>query len=294
MLLSMTGFGEARGQDESLVVSAEVRTINNRYFKLVGKFPEGFGAAEASIDALVRKFVKRGTVQVTLRVQRARPADAYKLNIDALNSYREQLEKLHDQWHVTETVNVERLLALPGVVEENTTDSADLEAEWPLIEQVLSEALTRLDQMRRDEGAAMASDLAANCATIKQELEKIEARAPQVVADYRDRLRERVSSLLSELDVSVQAADLIREVGIFAERSDIAEEIVRLRSHLQQFDTILNAAESAGRKLEFLTQEMFRETNTIGSKANDTQIAQHVVEIKSAVEKLREMIQNVE
>lgn len=140
----------------------------------------------------------------------------------------------------------------------------------------------------------MAADLRTNCQTVAGELSQIEVRAPQVVEAYRSRLVERLQATLAEFAVTLDPADLIREVGLFAERSDISEEIVRLRSHLEQFDSIMELPESSGRKLEFLTQEMFRETNTIGSKANDVQIARHVIEIKASIERIREMIQNVE
>jgi uncharacterized protein (TIGR00255 family) len=148
--------------------------------------------------------------------------------------------------------------------------------------------------MRAEEGKAMAADLAANAAAIARELNAIEARAPGVAETYRGRLSERLTKTLSEFQITLDPNDLIREVSIFAERSDISEEIVRLRSHLEQFAATLDLPESSGRKLEFLTQEMFRETNTIGSKANDVEISRHVIEIKAAIERIREMIQNVE
>ena len=140
----------------------------------------------------------------------------------------------------------------------------------------------------------MAADLDRNRQEIATELAQIESRAPLVVDGYRRRLTERINKLLGEFEISVQPADLIREVGLFAERSDISEEAVRLRSHLDQFAEIMQLDESSGRKLEFVTQEMFRETNTIGSKANDAEIGRHVIDIKAAIERIREMIQNVE
>jgi uncharacterized protein (TIGR00255 family) len=148
--------------------------------------------------------------------------------------------------------------------------------------------------MRTREGQAMADDMRANCAIIARELDAVEKRAPLVVESYAQRLRERLNTLLAAHDVHVEPADIVREVGMFAERCDIQEEIVRLRSHLAQFDEIMRTDDSVGRKLEFVTQEMFRETNTIGSKANDAEIARHVVEMKAAIERMREMIQNVE
>jgi uncharacterized protein (TIGR00255 family) len=162
------------------------------------------------------------------------------------------------------------------------------------VRDALESAMQNLAQMRTDEGRAMAADLRANCQALAIELTHIEARAPLVVTAYRERLAERLRAALAEFAVTLDPGDIIKEVGIFAERSDISEEIVRLRSHLEQFDSIMELPESSGRKLEFLTQEMFRETNTIGSKANDVQIARHVIDIKAGIERIREMIQNVE
>jgi uncharacterized protein (TIGR00255 family) len=148
--------------------------------------------------------------------------------------------------------------------------------------------------MRQDEGRAMTADLMENCQAISVEVDAVHRLAPRVSEGYRQRLTEKLTKLLSEHGVAVEASGIVREVGFFAERTDISEEIVRLRSHLEQFATIMDSAESNGRKLDFITQEMFREANTIGSKANDAQIAHHVVEIKTAIERIREMIQNVE
>jgi uncharacterized protein (TIGR00255 family) len=182
---------------------------------------------------------------------------------------------------------------LPGVVlEKAVNDSA--EDRWPLIAPVLEEALARHTQMRRKEGDAMARDLKANCGEVTEVLDAVAQRAPAVVEAYRARLTEKINVLLADLGVRVGPADVVREVGLFAERCDISEEIVRLRSHLQQFEATLAEKESNGRKLDFVVQEMFRETNTIGSKANDAEIARHVVQIKTAIERIREMIQNVE
>ena len=168
------------------------------------------------------------------------------------------------------------------------------EETWPILQEVLAEAVNSLDRMRRDEGTAMANDLSQNCQQIAVALGHIERRAPVVVEAYRARLTDKLNSLLKEFGTEIQPADIVRETGIFADRSDIAEETVRLRSHLEQFQATLQASESNGRKLDFLTQEMFRETNTIGSKANDAEIAGHVIEMKTVIERIREMVQNVE
>jgi len=290
----MTGFGEASRQNDSLAVGVEVRTINSRYFKLTVRSGEGYAALEPQIDALVRQHIKRGTVQVSLRVSRLRAGETYQINSEVLSAYRQQLQRLNAAWSPAEPIRLETLLQLPGVVNDGDGSQADSAEDWPLIEEALSAAMTNMAGMRADEGRAMTADLAENCSAIAADLSEIEKRAPLVAEGYRARLSERIGKILAEFDVVLQPGDLVREVGIYAERSDISEETVRLRSHLEQFATIMALEESSGRKLEFLTQEMFRETNTIGSKANDVTIARHVIDIKAAIERMREMIQNIE
>lgn len=300
MLLSMTGFGEAAHQQDGLAVAVEIRSINSRYLKLSLRCTEGYGALEPRIEATVRKSIRRGTVQVNLRIDQTKSPDDYRINLDVLSGYRSQLkqwlqsESVADPRLAEDTVPSWALLGLPGAVEEASSTSADLDEQWPLIEQTLHSALEKLSAMRQDEGRAMAEDLAENCRYALEHLGKISRRAPLVVEDYRQRLTERLNRTLAEFEVAVEPAELVREVGLFAERGDISEEIVRLRSHVEQFQQTIEAEDLAGRKLEFLTQEMFRETNTIGSKANDVEIAKHVIEIKSAIERLREMVQNIE
>ena len=293
MLLSMTGFGEAHRKDASLAVTAEVRTINSRYFKLVVRCPDGYSALEPLVEALVRKDIKRGTVQVSLRIDRAGGGEV-QLNAEVLGGYLKQIEDVSKRFKLKETVAIESLLSLPGVVDQNGSGPDDATADWPLVRETVQQAMAGMAKMRAEEGSAMAADLSANAKTIAAQLDAIERRAPLVVEGYRSRLAERVAKTLADYEVTLQPGDLIREVSIYAERSDISEEIVRLRSHLEQFAATLELSESAGRKLEFVTQEMFRETNTIGSKANDVEISRHVIEIKAAIERIREMIQNVE
>jgi uncharacterized protein (TIGR00255 family) len=233
---------------------------------------------------------------VQLRCQRPLSPQDFQINAVALQSYVRQLRELAGTLGLADNGQtfLSQALALPGVVPEPATAAFRLEEEWPRIEQVLEQALGRLQAMRQEEGRAMAQELLQMRDHIAGQLEQIHARVPRVAVLYRDRLLDRVRSLLGELDVQIDRSDLIKEVSIFAERSDIAEEVVRLRSHLDQFQEIISEPESAGRKLEFLTQEMFRETNTIGSKASDVEISRHVVEIKGTLEKIRELVQNIE
>ncbi len=294
MLQSMTGHGEARWHADGVTISVEVRTLNSRYFKLTVRAGEGYAAWEPRIEAVVRQRVRRGTVQVAVQVEREVTPDRFKLNTAVLAGYRRQLEALCDTLHLGESIRLEALLGLPGVVDEHVGEFLGVEADWPLVEQTLHQALSNLDQMRREEGQAMGADLRGNCELIAAELDQIARRAPLVAAAYRSRLTDRLNKLLHEYETQIEPVDIVREVGAFAERSDISEELVRLRSHIDQFQSITDLPESSGRKLDFLTQEMFREANTIGSKANDADIASHVVEIKALIERMREMIQNIE
>jgi uncharacterized protein (TIGR00255 family) len=292
----MTGYGEASYQSDDLHISIELRSVNNRYLKVSLRAGEPYNLLEAEFEKVVRRLVRRGTIQVHFRCQRQTSAQDYQINAVALQSYVRQLREVAGTLGLAEQGQalLAHALALPGVVPEPAASFLNVEADWPTIEQVLEQALERLQTMRREEGRAMAQELLQMRDHIAVQLERIRAHIPRVAVLYRDRLHERVRSLLSELDVQIDRSDLIKEVAIFAERSDIAEEVVRLTSHLDQFQEIVNEPESAGRKLEFLTQEMFRETNTIGSKASDVEISRHVVEIKATLEKIRELVQNIE
>jgi uncharacterized protein (TIGR00255 family) len=290
----MTGYGEARYQSDALNLAIELRSVNNRYLKVTLRAGEPYNVLEPEFEKVIRRTIKRGTVQVHLQFQKQYAPQDFAINAVALRSYISQLRAVGADLGLTEQALLSQVLALPGVVPEPGATPSALEEQWPAIEKVLGEAVGRLQAMRQEEGRAMADELLQNRDTIAKELEKIRQRAPIVVEAYRDRLHDRVRKLLTELDVEIDRSELIKEVSVFAERSDIAEEVVRLASHLEQFQEIMKEPESPGRKLEFLTQEMFREANTIGSKASDVEISRHVVEIKGTLEKIRELVQNVE
>ena len=296
MLCSMTGYGDAAYQGDDLQVAVELRAVNNRYLKVVLRAAEPYNLLEAEFEKVVRRTVRRGALQVHLRCQRKYAPQDFQINAVALRSYVEQVQRVCDQLSlpVGGQALLAQVLALPGVVPDPAVGGFRMDEEWPVIERVLQEALGRLQAMRLEEGRAMAQELLQYRDQIARELEQIRRKTPEVAEQYRDRLLERVRGLLSDLDVEIDRSDLIKEVSVFAERSDVAEEVVRLASHLDQFQEVLREPESAGRKLEFLTQEMSREANTIGSKAGDVAISRHVVEIKSVLEKIRELIQNIE
>lgn len=295
MLLSMTGYGDARHEADGVTVAVEIRSVNNRYLKVNIRGVES-AAIESKIEGLLRKHVRRGAVNVIVRFAREANAEDYSINLDVVDALEKQLRSLEGAGLTGRTrIDLATLLTLPGVVKAPSAGGGMSDEDWEQhVKPTVAAAIESLQQMRSAEGTAMAEDFVANSEALAERLEKIAERAPTIVAGYQTRLTDRINSLLKDFDVSVTGADVAREVGVFAERSDISEEVVRLRSHLEQFSKISDEKESAGRKLEFLIQEMLRETNTIGSKSNDSEIAVHVVEIKTHIERMREMVQNVE
>lgn len=288
----MTGHGDARLQDDRWTVDVEVRAVNNRHLKFIARTGDAYAALEPELDRLVRESVRRGTVQLNLRIERPRRAEDYRLNLVALQSYRDQLDSLRGG--SGRPIEPAELLVLPGILEDRRAAQADPHEDWPAIRPVVVQAIAAFQKSRADEGQAMATELVALAGSIIGQLAEIKERSPEVVHAYRDRLTDRLRTLLAERGVTIEPRDLIREVAIYADRTDIAEEIVRLDAHLAQFVKLIEGPESAGRKLEFVVQEMGREVNTIGSKAADVTISRAVVEIKGQLEKIRELIQNVE
>jgi uncharacterized protein (TIGR00255 family) len=300
----MTGFGDARLVDPKWSIEVEVRSVNNRHLKLSCKISEPYGALEPELEHLVRDRLRRGAVQISVRVERPRQAEDYKLNTVALLSYRDQLralsasatasEQCEHERNQTAEIDLGTLLALPGVVEEVRSVPCDPYEDWPAIAQVVTEAIEKLQSVRAREGEAMARELETLGRSVEDELARIAERGPLVVQAYQKRLTERIAVLVADQGVTVDPNDLVREIAIMADRSDISEEIVRLRAHMVQYHETLREPDGAGRKLEFVLQEVGREINTIGSKASDVEISRKVVEIKGVLEKIRELVQNVE
>ena len=290
----MTGFGDAQVEDGDLTVSVEMRSVNNRFLKVQSRLPDGLASLESVIDKLVRKSLARGAVTVSIRLQRQKRESGYQLNTTLLHACWEQLQTAAARMGTQPPADLSSLLVLPDIVQEDNARQANDERAAELIRQAVHQALTRLQVFRADEGRSITADLGELADALTARLEQIITRAPLVVTDYAARLLERVRDALTAAGASVDSSDLIREVSIFADRADINEEITRLKSHLVQFRSFLEQPASEGRKLEFLGQEIYREINTIGAKANDVEIAHHVVEMKATVEKVREILQNVE
>lgn len=293
MLRSMTGFGAAQAEIKSVSFSVEIRSVNNRYYKLTTKLPDIWASAETEIEKRIRKVLTRGSVTVNVRMKVASDQAACQINTKVLAGYLDQLKLLQTEADPTMRIDLASLLQLPGVCEPLDRESLCKDTYGGLME-LIDQAIAALNEMRKTEGAALRSDLLGHCDTIERELNKISARAGQVVLEYHDRLRDRVQELLAAARLELDSDTLAREVAIYAERCDIAEEINRLTGHIEQFRLVADDPEPAGRKLDFIAQEMLRETNTIGSKSNDAEIMRAVLEIKTAVDRIKEQSANAE
>lgn len=295
MLRSMTGYGNASAASESLSISVEIRAVNNRHLKTNIRCPDSYAPLESQIEKLIRSVVSRGTISVSIKADRLDEEPNVAINRTTLMHYWEQISNAAAEVSLEQPKDITPLLSLPGVFRQKQSNvENDLDAEWQIIEQACNAALDKFNQFRADEGRSMQEELLRNCQLIDDELVKVSNDAPQVVVDYRDKLLERVNQLLEKSEAQLEETDIIKEVSIYADRCDINEEITRLRCHIEQMREFLQAEESLGKKMEFLCQEMFREVNTIGSKSNLVSIARSVVEMKSAVEKMRELVMNIE
>jgi len=292
MILSMTGYGDAQYASDGVSYNLEIRSLNNRYFKPSIKLPEHLQFLEGEVEKLLRARIGRGSVTYTLRVRDTSAEAAYEINIAALQSYLTQLGSVKAS--LPASVDLAAVLALPGVCQPPELDEAARERQWHIVESMTKEAVDKLMRMRAEEGRALREDLLSHTAAVRRELAAISERSPAVVAEYRRRLAQRVNELVREARLQLAEQDLAKEVALFAERCDISEEISRLTSHLDQFDRLCDSREHAGRKLDFLSQELLREANTIGSKSSDATITRHVVEIKGLIDRLKEQVQNVE
>ena len=292
MILSMTGYGEAQCHDDGVSYVLELRSLNNRYFKAAIKLPDHLTVFESKVEKLLRTRLVRGTVTYVLRVRNTSADAAQDINAAALNRYLEQLNRVPTAGPVR--IDLAAVLALPGVCQPPEIDEAQRQHQLQIIIQLTREAMDRLMEMRVAEGKALRDDLLVHCGRIREHLAAVARQAPQVLEDYHQKLVQRANELLNDAKLQLELDDVRREVALYAERCDINEEISRLSSHLDQFGHLCDRDEQAGRKLDFLAQEMLREANTIGSKANDATIAQHIVEIKGAIDRLKEQVQNVE
>ena len=292
MIRSMTGYGRAVQMIDGREITVELRSVNNRYLDCTVKLPRMFSFAEDSVKNRVKAAVSRGKVDVYIGVNTAQAADVQvAVNRPVLESYLAALRQIESEYGVRDDVTVMSLARLPDVFSVEKTE----EDEQKLTQDILSvaeEAIARYNTMRETEGAALEADLRGRAATILERVALVEQRSPVTVAEYRERLRQKMQEVLQ--NTAIDEGRILQEAAIYADRIAVDEETVRLRSHLAQLGDMLTKGGAIGRKLDFLLQELNRETNTIGSKCNDLELSNIVVEMKAELEKIREQTQNIE
>jgi uncharacterized protein (TIGR00255 family) len=294
MLNSMTGYGEAVGELDGVSYIVEIKAVNNRYLKTIIKLPENSTFLEDDIDKELRRRLSRGTINYVLRLKGISANALFEIDEAALQAVVTKLNQVSSSVGVEGAIDLANLLTLPGIVQPVMPGEEEIAQVRQLVLELTRAALDKLRQMREAEGKFLEADLRKNCDAIAGELEAVRRRSNSVVQEYARRLRRRVDELLAQAKLKLDEETLAREVAILADRSDISEEIARLDAHLEQFRRICQTDGQAGRRLDFLSQEMLREANTVASKAGDAQIARSVVDIKCLIERLKEQIQNIE
>ncbi|MFW2367498.1 MAG: YicC/YloC family endoribonuclease [Desulforhopalus sp.] len=289
---SMTGFGRSEVEHNGRSWTVEVRCVNNRYLDLKMKLPRGYSVLEERVRNMVSEHHLRGRVDLFLSVSGDfSDLQEIKINMTLAEAYRNGLQSLAKEFGLQSSISAEQLAAYPDVMVREQKDE-DLDSIWPLIEGVLDTALTHCDTMRTQEGLALATDLTGRLQAFGETITAIEKSIPLLVDQRQKGLQERLEKLIG--NIGLDPARLSQEVAVIADKTDVTEEIVRLRSHIQQFTLFINENGGVGRKLDFLIQEFLREVNTLASKINDATIAHLTVGLKSELEKMREQVQNIE
>ena len=294
MIKSMTGFGRSEYSDEKRSVTAEVRSVNHRYCDVSVKMPRRYSFAEETLKKAVKEILSRGKIDVSISVVNLTEDDVtVKLNTSVAEQYRSSLTELKEQFGLQDQISLDLIAGLPDVM-KTVPEIEDEDAITEALKIPVVEAVKKLDAMRQLEGEKLKEDLLKRREIIKEITGKIKERAPLVVEEHKQKLEDRISQLLDK-SVEIPEDRLAVEVAVFADKCDITEELVRLDSHMDQMQKILGEGKQAvGKRLDFLVQEMNREANTIGSKANDLEITNYMLTIKSEVEKIREQVQNIE
>lgn len=292
MVRSMTGYG--RGQDivNGYSVVVEIKSVNHRFFEYSSRVPRGYGFLDDKLKLYLQQRINRGKVDVFLQIHAVETAGS-EVTVDhgLAESYLNALQELVARYDLRDDVSATALSRYPDVL---TVRQAEMDEDvvWSAVQPVLDVALTRFIEMRQIEGARMREDVLSRAATIRQAVAVVEEHSPETVRAHMEKVEARIRELLD--GVPLDEARLLSEAAVFADKVAVAEETVRLNSHLDQLDQLLNSDEAVGRKLDFLVQEINRETNTIGSKCSDLNLTRIVVDIKAEIEKIREQIQNIE
>lgn len=292
MIKSMTGFGSFSGTVDGFSISVEIRSVNHRFFEFSLRIPKTYSSLEDRIKRYVNSKVERGKVDCFIKLEAPEGEDIeVTANMDFAEKYIEAANSIADEFGIAHISSVEELLHCSDVISVSRIP-VDEERIWAIIEPALEQAVSGLISMREEEGSRLKDDILSRADEIKNAVSFVEERSPQTVIEYNEKLLQRMKTAIGDIPVDEQR--LLTEAAIYADKAAVAEETVRLRSHLEQLSSILSGGEPVGRKLDFLVQEINREANTIGSKAQDVAIVREVIDIKSQVEKIREQIQNIE
>ena len=292
MIKSMTGYGGAKGEVAKIVVSAELKSVNNRHLDASVRLPKSCLFAEETVRAALKEHISRGKVDIFINVDSSQADEVVvAVNEPLAAAYVKAAQEVFDKFGVTNDLTASRLLRMPEVLSTDRTD-ADKDDLLEAIGTVFGVALSQFDEMRAREGAKLDADIRAKLDALEQMVGWVETRSPETVAEYREKLTARMNEVLAE--TGIDEARVLQEAAIYADKVAVDEETVRLRSHIAQFRLLLEGGSPVGRKLDFLVQEMNREINTTGSKCADSEIANIVIAMKAELEKIREQIQNIE
>lgn len=294
MIRSMTGFGDATAHEGNVAYSVEVRSVNNKFLKTTIRVPERLASLEPELEQQIRAAVSRGSVTLTVSCSESGEAAAHTVNAAALKRYAEQIAGAVGA--EVSSLNLADLVSLPGVLQPPGDEEQRLHKARKAVRPLVELAMAHLVQMRTREGVALRDDLLGHMDFIGQRLERLTEIAPRVVVEYERRLKSRMEALLEDADMQTDPGVLVREIAVYTEKTDIAEELARLGEHLRHFRDMLESTEDRplGRTMDFLSQELLREANTIASKSPDAEMSRLIVEIKGAIDRIKEQVQNAE
>ncbi len=292
MIRSMTGYGRAQQVTEGMNVSVEIKSVNHRYFEFFAKVPRTYGFLEEKLKSFIQSSISRGKVECYVYIETLEAEDCtVEINHSLAKGYINALKELSERYSIPDDITVMSIARYNDIFSIHKAE-ADEDKIWNIVKGVTEQALKSFIEMREREGAKLKEDVLSRCDMILNDVEFIEERSPQTVVEYNSKLLERMKTVLE--DVQVDEQRILTEAAIYADKIAVAEETVRLRSHIAQLHNFMESNTAIGRKLDFLIQEFNREANTIGSKAQDVEIAKRVINIKSEIEKIREQIQNIE
>ncbi|NQT75130.1 MAG: YicC family protein [Candidatus Omnitrophica bacterium] len=294
MIKSMTGFGKGESKGRFGRFLVEIRTVNHRYFDVSSRMPNSLSALEDKIKNYTHKYIRRGKVNVSLLHRKSEKAiDSIRLDDEAIARYYKMLTRIKKRFRLKDDIKLSHIFSFPDVIVQEQPER-DASAIWPSLEQAIKKAILDCNRMRVKEGRALYKDLRQRIETISGSIDKISRLVPKIVSEYKDKLDSRIKSLLKKRAYDIDDRRLETELAIFAKQSDVSEEITRAKSHLDALRNTLSSTKEAGRRLDFILQELQREINTLGSKTGSVKISRLVVDIKSETEKMREQVQNVE